>query len=381
MEENKKLGVIVPYRNREEHLKVFLKKTTKYLNARKIDYEIIVVHQDDAKLFNRGMLLNIGFKIAESYECDYVVFHDVDMIPLIVDYSYSDIPLHLATDFITKNGEKKREMFDQYFGGVTMITMEDFEKINGYSNKYWGWGYEDDDLLVIDKPAGIIMHPGAGNYDETIVNALMHYNKDSLSTIGDELRPGIVHRIDKDTSGLIVIAKNNETHENLSHQFSEHTITRVYQLLIWGKLRPSSGKIDTFITRSSKNRQMMEVSNSKGKRAITNYKTIEIFENDKTPTLSLVECRLETGRTHQIRVHMTHMGNSIMGDGKYKKKYKKLKNIDTNLENLIYKLDRQFLHAQTLGFIHPRTNEEMVFTSILPQELENILVLLRNTGK
>jgi len=241
--------------------------------------------------------------------------------------------------------------------------------------------YEDEDLLVIDKPAGIIMHPGAGNYDKTIVNALMHYNKDSLSTIGDELRPGIVHRIDKDTSGLIVIAKNNVTHENLSHQFSEHTITRVYQLLIWGKLRPSSGKIDTFITRSSRNRQMMEVSNSKGKRAITNYKTIEIFENDKTPTLSLVECRLETGRTHQIRVHMTHMGNSIMGDGKYKKKYKKLKNIDTNLENLIYKLNRQFLHAHTLGFIHPKTDLEMTFTSILPQELENILTLLRNTDK
>ena len=241
--------------------------------------------------------------------------------------------------------------------------------------------YEDDDLLVINKPAGIIMHPGAGNYDETIVNALVNYNKDSLSSIGDELRPGIVHRIDKDTSGLIVIAKNNIAHENLSHQFSEHTITRVYQLLIWGKLRPSSGKIDTLITRSSKNRQMMEVSISKGKRAITNYKTIEIFENDKTPTLSLVECILETGRTHQIRVHMTHMGNSIMGDGKYKKKYKKLKNIDTSLENLIYKLDRQFLHAQTLGFIHPKTNKEMVFTSILPQELENILLLLRKTGK
>ena len=241
--------------------------------------------------------------------------------------------------------------------------------------------YEDDDLLIINKPAGIIMHPGAGNYDKTIVNALIHYNKDSLSTIGDELRPGIVHRIDKDTSGLVVIAKNNEVHENLSRQFSEHSITRVYQLLIWGKLRPSSGKIDTFITRSSKNRQMMEVSISKGKRAITNYKTIEVFENDKTPTLSLVECRLETGRTHQIRVHMTHLGNSIMGDGKYKKKYKKLKNIDTNLENLIYKLDRQFLHAKTLGFIHPRTSEEMVFSSILPQELEKILKLLRNTSK
>ena len=241
--------------------------------------------------------------------------------------------------------------------------------------------HEDEDLLVINKPAGIIMHPGAGNYDKTIVNALMHYDKDSLSNIGDELRPGIVHRIDKNTSGLVVIAKNNESHENLSKQFSDHTITRVYQLLIWGKLRPSKGKIDTFITRSSKNRQLMEVSSSKGKRAITNYKTIEVYENDKTPTLSLVECKLETGRTHQIRVHMTHMGNSIVGDDKYKKKYKKLKNIDMGLESLISKLDRQFLHAKTLGFIHPKTNEEMIFSSILPQELNSLLKMLRNTSE
>jgi len=241
--------------------------------------------------------------------------------------------------------------------------------------------FEDEDLLIINKPARIIMHPGAGNYDKTIVNALMHYNKDSLSSIGDEHRPGIVHRIDKNTSGLIVIAKNNETHENLSKQFSDHTITRVYQLLVWGKIRPSKGKIETFITRSSKNRQLMEVSNSKGKRAITNYKTIEVFENNKTPTLSLVECKLETGRTHQIRVHMTHVGNSIVGDDKYKKKYKKLKNIDMGLESLISKLDRQFLHAKTLGFIHPRTNEEMVFSSILPQELNNLLKMLRNTNE
>ena len=241
--------------------------------------------------------------------------------------------------------------------------------------------HEDEDLLVINKPAGIIMHPGAGNYDKTIVNALMYYNKESLSNIGDELRPGIVHRIDKNTSGLVVVAKNNEAHENLSKQFSDHTITRVYQLLIWGKLRPSSGKIETYIARSSKNRQLMEVSRSKGKHAITNYKTIEIFENDKTPTLSLVECKLETGRTHQIRVHMTHMGNSIVGDDKYKKKYKKLKNIDMGLESLISKLDRQFLHAKTLGFIHPKTNEEMIFSSILPQELNNLLKMLRNTNE
>ena len=239
--------------------------------------------------------------------------------------------------------------------------------------------YEDKDLLVIDKPAGIIMHPGAGNYDQTIVNALINYDKNSLSTIGDKLRPGIVHRIDKNTSGLVVIAKNNETHEHLSKQFSDHSIKRVYQLLIWGKLRPSSGKIDTFIARSSKNRQLMEVNETKGKRAITNYKTIEIFQNDKTPTLSLVECKLETGRTHQIRAHMTYLGNSIVGDDKYKKKYKKIKNIDLELEDSISKLNRQFLHAKILGFIHPKTKEEMIFSSNLPNELNNLLKKLRNT--
>ncbi len=239
--------------------------------------------------------------------------------------------------------------------------------------------YEDKDLLVIDKPAGIIMHPGAGNYDKTIVNALMSYNKNSLSNIGDELRPGIVHRIDKNTSGLVVIAKNNETHENLSKQFNDHTIKRVYQLLIWGKLKPSYGRIETFITRSSKNRQLMEVSSSKGKKAITNYKTLEIFENQRTPTLSLVECKLETGRTHQIRVHMNYKGNSIVGDDKYKKKYKKLKNINLDLQNSITKLNRQFLHAKTLGFIHPHTKKEMIFSSLLPKDLNNILKMLRNT--
>ena len=241
--------------------------------------------------------------------------------------------------------------------------------------------FEDNDLLVINKPAGIIMHPGAGNYDKTIVNALMHYNKNTLSNIGDELRPGIVHRIDKNTSGLVVIAKNNETHENLSKQFSEHTILREYQLLIWGKLRPSLGRIETYITRSSKNRQLMEVSNSKGKKAITNYRTIEIFENEKIPTLSLVECKLETGRTHQIRVHMNYSGNSIVGDDKYKKKYKKIKNVNLEIQNSISKLDRQFLHAKTLGFIHPKTNEEMIFSSILPNELNDLLKMLRNTKK
>tara|TARA_B100001142_G_scaffold301895_1_gene327953 strand:+ start:447 stop:1427 length:981 start_codon:yes stop_codon:yes gene_type:complete len=241
--------------------------------------------------------------------------------------------------------------------------------------------YEDENLLVINKPAGIVMHPGAGNHDKTIVNALMNYCSSNLSNIGDELRPGIVHRIDKDTSGLIVVAKNNKVHEDLSIQFNKHTISRIYQLLIWGKLRPSKGQISTFITRSSKNRQLMEVSSSKGRKAVTNYKTLEIFENDKTPTLSLVECKLETGRTHQIRVHMSYKRNNILGDKKYKKKFKEFKNIDTNLKKLIANLDRQFLHAKSLGFFHPITKKEMLFSSFLPQELENILKRLRYISK
>ena len=241
--------------------------------------------------------------------------------------------------------------------------------------------YEDKDLIVLNKPAGIVMHPGAGNFDNTIVNALINYDKNSLSNIGDELRPGIVHRIDKNTSGLVVIAKNNFAHEHLSIQFNKHSIKRIYQLLVWGKIRPSNGKIETLIVRSSKNRQLMEVSKTKGKKAITNYKTIEIFENKNTPTLSYLECELETGRTHQIRVHMNYMGNSIVGDDKYKKKFKKLKNVDQLLEKKIISLNRQFLHAKTIGFNHPTKKKEMIFNAILPQELEIILKMLRKTTK
>ena len=241
--------------------------------------------------------------------------------------------------------------------------------------------YEDEDLLVIDKLAGISMHPGAGNYDNTIVNALMNLENKNFSNIGDELRPGIVHRIDKDTSGLIVIAKNNYTHENLSSQFSDHTISRLYQALVWGKLRPQNGVIETLITRSSKNRQLMEVGIVKGKKAITNYKTLEIFENSKVPTLSLVECKLETGRTHQIRVHMSYKGNNILGDKKYKKKFKKLKNIDPEIEDVLSNLNRQFLHAKILGFTHPKSGKRLEFSSKLPIELEIILKKLRKSNK
>ena len=241
--------------------------------------------------------------------------------------------------------------------------------------------YEDNDLIIINKKAGISMHPGAGNYDNTLVNALINYNNGNLSNIGDELRPGIVHRIDKDTSGLVVIAKNNLAHENLSDQFKKHSIVRVYHALVWGKIRPQNGHIQTLIKRSTRNRQLMEVVLTKGKHASTKYKTLEIFENQFTPTLSLVECKLETGRTHQIRVHMSHKGNYIVGDKKYKKKYKKFKNIDKSIESSLISLQRQFLHAGTLGFKHPANDKNLVFKSKFPPELENILKKLRKSAK
>tara|TARA_Y100000590_G_scaffold374724_1_gene439243 strand:- start:380 stop:1360 length:981 start_codon:yes stop_codon:yes gene_type:complete len=241
--------------------------------------------------------------------------------------------------------------------------------------------YEDSELLIVNKSSGISMHPGPGNYNNTLVNALMNYCGGTLSNIGDELRPGIVHRIDKDTSGLVVIAKNNNAHENLSLQFKKHTIKRIYQALIWGKLRPQSGTIETLITRSSKNRQMMEVGFSKGKKAITNYKTLEVFENEKIPTLSLIECELKTGRTHQIRVHMSYKKNNIFGDNKYKKKFKKFNNIDKALENVLLNLNRQFLHAKSIGFKHPFNGKDVEFSSFLPQDLEKILKMLRKLNK
>ena len=240
--------------------------------------------------------------------------------------------------------------------------------------------YEDNDVMVINKPAGLVVHPAAGNFDNTLVNALINYDKKNLSSINGELRPGIVHRLDKDTSGVIIVAKNNFAHTHLSKQFNEHSIDRKYIALVWGKLRPQQGEIKTFITRSSKNRQLMDVSQTKGKLAITNYKTIEIYENSRVPTLSLVEYRLKTGRTHQIRVHMKFKGNPILGDKSYKKKLKKLKDVDPELNEIIKKIDRQCLHAKSLGFLHPTKNQRLFFESKLPNDLHKIVKKLRSTS-
>ena len=238
--------------------------------------------------------------------------------------------------------------------------------------------YEDTDLLVINKPKGMVVHPGAGNYKNTLVNALVYEYKNDLSDINGSSRPGIVHRIDKETSGLLVVAKNNLSHSNLGKQFSDHTIHRKYQCLVWGVIRPLSGRIETLISRNKKNRQLMTVSDISGKKAITNYKTIKVFNIKDVPKISLIECVLETGRTHQIRVHLKYKGTSLLGDKQYGKKNIKFKKINKEFFNKLSELDGQALHAETLEFIHPTKKKWVSFKSKLPKDFKKTLDLLNN---
>ncbi len=236
--------------------------------------------------------------------------------------------------------------------------------------------YQDKELAVVNKPSGMVVHPGAGNKEHTLVNGLLHLYKKNLSTLNGLSRPGIVHRIDKDTSGLLVVAKTNFSHANLSKQFSKHTITRKYLALIWGVIRPLNGKIITLLSRSKKNRQLMSVSERRGKKAITNYKTLKVFNTKEIPKISLLECNLETGRTHQIRVHLSYKGNGLVGDKKYGKKRLGFRKINKNFEKILSEFERQALHAKSLGFVHPTKNNKMNFESKLPQDFKKMLDFL-----
>tara|TARA_B100001059_G_C17744703_1_gene533630 strand:+ start:61 stop:1041 length:981 start_codon:yes stop_codon:yes gene_type:complete len=238
--------------------------------------------------------------------------------------------------------------------------------------------YEDKDLLVLNKPKGMVVHPGAGNNENTLVNALLFRYKKNLSNVNGELRPGIVHRIDKETSGLLVVAKNNFAHANLGDQFSKHTIERKYLCLTWGVIRPLSGKISTLISRDKKNRQLMTVSDINGKKAVTNYKTLKVFNIKNIPKVSLIECELETGRTHQIRVHLKYKGSSLLGDNQYGKKNIKFKKINNEFFKNLANLSGQALHAKTLGFIHPTSKKWISFDSNLPNEFKKMLNLLED---
>lgn len=226
--------------------------------------------------------------------------------------------------------------------------------------------YEDDDLLVVNKPAGMVVHPGAGNYSKTLVNALLFHCKDSLSGIGGVLRPGIVHRIDKDTSGVLVVAKNDFAHVHLSEQFSKHTIERVYHAFVWGVLKQSEGVVSSLIGRSSSNRQKMAIVMRGGKQAVTHYTCLAHYP--KVPA-SYVKCVLETGRTHQIRVHMSSLGHSLIGDSVYGV-------VPKGSSSEVRFFNRQALHAGFLAFIHPKTGERLAFEAPLPEDMQKLKQIL-----
>jgi 23S rRNA pseudouridine1911/1915/1917 synthase len=226
--------------------------------------------------------------------------------------------------------------------------------------------YEDADLIVIDKPAGLVVHPAAGNLDGTLVNALLHHCAGRLSGIGGVARPGIVHRIDKDTSGLLVAAKNDFAHEHLSRQFAAHTVGRRYLAVVAGRPLPLAGRIEGAIGRSTRDRKKMDiVVGGRGKPAVTHYATRETLRD-----AALVECRLETGRTHQVRVHMASIGHPLLGDPLYgqARPHRDL------LRTLNFR--RQALHARSLQFHHPRRQEKLAFESPLPSDIQELIAAL-----
>ncbi len=263
--------------------------------------------------------------------------------------------------------------------GEIKITFQetDSKKIKP-SNKPIDIIYEDEDLMIINKPQGMVVHPGAGNKNDTLVNILVGNYKKKLSNLSGSTRPGIVHRIDKDTSGLLVVAKNNFTHAGLGKQFSDHSIKRKYIALVWGVLRPLQGSIETFITRSKRNRQLMTTDEFRGKKAITRYSIIKVFNKKDIPKISLIEFELETGRTHQIRVHMIYKGTSLLGDQKYRKKNMKFKKIDKTFEEILGSFKGQVLHAATLGFSHPRSLKRVEFKTKLPLKFKKLVDYLEN---
>ncbi|MCX7711067.1 MAG: RluA family pseudouridine synthase [Clostridia bacterium] len=224
--------------------------------------------------------------------------------------------------------------------------------------------YEDEDIIVIDKPKGMVVHPAVGNYSGTLVNALMDYCGESLSDINGVIRPGIVHRIDKDTSGLLVVAKNNAAHENLSDMLKEHDIKRTYIAVVEGIVREEAGKIDAPIGRHPVDRKKMAVNTKNGRHAVTHFKVLERFKG-----YSLVELQLETGRTHQIRVHLSYIGFPIVGDEVYGRRKQR------------FDLQGQALHAKALAFIHPTTGKQMEFHSPLPEYFERLLNELRENDR
>ncbi len=234
--------------------------------------------------------------------------------------------------------------------------------------------YEDKDIIVVNKPADMTVHPAAGAYSNTLVNALLFHCKGSLSGIGGVARPGIVHRIDRNTSGILVVAKNDIAHRNLAKQFEDHTIERTYFAFIYGIPNPVKGTIEGNIARSSFDRKKMAVVKTGGKHAITHYEVINQFKN----SVSIIKCNLETGRTHQIRVHLSNLGYNLIGDNVYSKSKKSSVSLPTELKNFVNNFPRQALHAYSLGFNHPINKKPLNFSADFPEDLQILLNKLKN---
>ena len=222
--------------------------------------------------------------------------------------------------------------------------------------------YEDDDVLIVNKPKGMVVHPSAGHYSGTLVNAIMYHCKDTLSGINGETRPGIVHRIDMDTTGSLIVCKNDEAHVNIAQQIKEHSVNRIYVGIVCGNVKEDSGTVEGAIGRHPIERKKMAINEKNGKPAITHYKVLERFKN-----YTYMQFKLETGRTHQIRVHMASIGHPLLGDTLYSSGRSPFKH-----------LQGQCLHAKTIGFIHPKTGEYMEYSAPLPEYFEKLLCLLKS---
>jgi 23S rRNA pseudouridine1911/1915/1917 synthase len=245
--------------------------------------------------------------------------------------------------------------------------------------------YEDDDVLVIDKPAGLVVHPGAGHQTGTLVNALIAHCGASLSGIGGVRRPGIVHRLDKDTSGLLVVAKNDAAYRALAAQFADHgrkgPLQRRYKALVWGAPDSPRGVVDRAIARSATDRRKMGVARNGGRRAVTHYAVERTFGPKRAPIAALLDCRLETGRTHQIRVHMVTIGHPLIGDAEYGAGFKtKVALLPEPARSVVSSLHRQALHAWLLSFAHPTSGREMRFESPLPDDIAAVIKALETTS-
>jgi len=236
--------------------------------------------------------------------------------------------------------------------------------------------YEDEHLIVVNKAPGMVVHPAPGSPDGTLVNALLHHCAGSLSGIGGVKRPGIVHRIDKETSGLLIMAKHDKAHNGLAEQFADHSIERLYTAVCKGHPVPPARRIEGNIARHPVDRKRMAVTENGGKWAATHYRTLKQYQQAGTPLASLIECKLETGRTHQVRVHMAHIGHPLVGDPVYARAGKVASNIKGPARDALLSFKRQALHARVLGFLHPITGQRFKFESDLPYDMKELLEAL-----